>query len=409
MMLLQHTRQIIRDLRSQKMRTFMTLFGIVWGSVAIILLITVGRGFHKFSSKAAHGIGESICILWGGRTSMAYKGFPRGKQVGLRLEDADRLREKIPELRGISPEFSRDVKIRVGRQEYTTGISGVLPVWGTMRNQIAQPGGRFLNQLDEDRRRRVVFIGNEVERDLFGEGNGLGKTMLINSTPFLVIGILQEKIQNASYNSGDARRIVIPASTYQGIFGARYPNNLIFQARQAEWTETVKTKVYQVMAQAHQFHPDDKEALWIWDTTQMDKFFNTFFLGFTLFLGIVGSMTLIVGGIGVSNIMYVVVEERTREIGIKKALGAKKRLILGQYLLETFLIVSIGGAIGFIISSAAVVGTNFLPIQKFVGTITLEPLVALITAVILGLIAFIAGFFPARRAASLDPVLAMRK
>ncbi|MCF7796462.1 MAG: ABC transporter permease [Lentisphaeria bacterium] len=409
MMLLQHIRQIIRDLRSQKMRTFMTLFGIVWGSVAIILLITVGRGFHKFSSKAAHGIGEGICILWGGRTSMPYKGFPRGKQVGLRLEDVVRLREKIPELRGISPEFSRDVRIRVGRQEYSTGISGVLPVWGDMRNQIPQQGGRFINALDEKNRRRVVFIGNEVERDLFGAGKGLGETMFINSTPFLVIGILQEKIQNASYNSGDGRRIVIPASTYQGIFGARYPNNVIFQARQPEWTETVKNKVYQVMSQTHQFHPADKEALWIWDTTEMDKFFNSFFLGFTLFLGIVGSMTLIVGGIGVSNIMYVVVEERTREIGIKKALGAKKRLILGQYLLETFLIVTLGGTIGFLISGAAVVGANFLPIEKFVGTLTLEPIVAVVTAAILGLIAFIAGFFPARKAARLDPVMAMRK
>lgn len=409
MMLLQHIRQIIRDLRSQKMRTFMTLFGIVWGSVAIIILITVGRGFHKFSSKAAHGIGEGICILWGGRTSMPYKGFPRGKQIGLRLEDVDRLREKIPELQGISPEFSRNVKIRVGRQEYATGISGVLPVWGDMRNQIPQAGGRFLNHLDEEYRRRVVFIGNEVERDLFGEGHGLGQTMFINSTPFLVIGVLQDKIQNASYNSGDGRRIVIPASTYQSIFGARHPNNVIFQARQVEWTETVKNKVYQVMSQAQQFHPDDKEALWIWDTTEMDKFFNTFFLGFTLFLGIVGSMTLIVGGIGVSNIMYVVVEERTKEIGVKKALGAKKRLILGQYLLETFIIVTLGGIIGFVISAAAVAGANLLPIQKFVGSITLEPMVALVTALILGLIAFIAGFFPARRAASLDPVWAMRK
>jgi putative ABC transport system permease protein len=409
MMFWKNILQLFRDMRHQKLRTALTLFGIVWGSVAIILLLTFGQGLYQVSSKAAHGMGESICIIWPGRTSIPYEGLPRGRFIGFQERDVELLRQQITEIRYISPEYSRDVKVRVGKESYTAPLSGVYPEYQYMRNMIAMPGGRFINDLDQEYRRRVVFIGNGVEKDLFGVGNGLGKYIEINSTPFRVIGVLKDKIQNSNYNNMDSDQIFIPSATYAGIFGDRYINNMILQADKVEYTDQMKAKTYQVLGRKHRFDPDDKEALGIWDTTEMDKFFNTFFKGFSIFLAIVGSMTLIVGGIGVSNIMHVVVEERTREIGIKKALGAKNRLILGQFLMETIFIVAVGGMVGFLISYGIISLVNLLNLQKYVGELGISPLVWIFTVLILGTIGLISGWFPARRAARLDPVAAIRK
>ncbi|MFZ0391778.1 MAG: ABC transporter permease [Calditrichia bacterium] len=401
--------QLFRDVKHQKLRTTLTVFGIVWGSVAIILLLTFGRGLYQVSMKAAHGMGEGICIMWPGRTSMTYQGMPRGRFIRFKEEDAAFLKKQIPELGLISPEYSSNVSVRVGKEGYMSNISGVYPSFKELRNMVPRQGGRFINQLDLQQRRRSVFIGNEVENDLFGEGQGLGKTIMISGSPFTVVGVLQEKIQNSNYNGSDGSRIVIPATTYQGIFGSQYINNMVFQADRIELTEHIKNRVYQVLGRRYRFNPEDREALAIWDTTMMDEFFNTFFTGFSIFLAIVGSMTLIVGGIGVSNIMNVVVEERTREIGIKKALGGKNRMILGQFLLETLLIVALGGILGYLISLTIVSVVNLLDLQKYIGTLTISPLITLITVMLLGLIGLIAGWFPARRAAKMDPVLAIRK
>jgi len=401
--------QLFRDLRHQKLRTVLTLFGIIWGSVAIILLLTFGGALKSFSIKSAHGLGEGICIMWGGRTSKPYVGFNKGRYIGFRESDIRIMHEQIPELGLISPEYSRNVRVRVGKEGYMTRISGVYPEFQDLRNIIPEMGGRFINPRDMKQRRRVVFIGNQVEKDLFGAGKGLEEKIYINSIPFLVIGVLKEKIQNSNYNGGDDERIIIPASTYSSIFGDQYLSNMVYKATDVRYTEQMKKEVYRVLGKVHKFDPGDTEALAIWDTTSMEKFFNQFFGGFTIFLGIVGCMTLIVGGIGVSNIMNVVVEERTREIGIKKALGAKRRYILGQYLMETLIITGLGGIVGFFLSAGIVTLANMFHLEKYVGTLHISPFVALATGSILSLIGLIAGWFPARRAAGLDPVLAIRK
>ncbi|MCF7805004.1 MAG: ABC transporter permease [Candidatus Marinimicrobia bacterium] len=401
--------QLFRDLRHQKLRTVLTLFGIIWGAVAIILLLTFGEAFYAFSLKASHGMGEGICIMWGGRTSKPYQGFNRGRYIRFQESDIRVMRQQIPELGEISPEYSRNVRVRVGTEGYSANLSAVYPEFQQMRNMIAAEGGRFLNQLDMKQRRRVVFIGDQVEEDLFGIGEALGESIYINAIPFQVIGVLKPKIQNSNYNGGDDGRILIPASTYRGIYGDRYLSNMVYRATDVRFTEQLKDKVYQVLGKRHKFDPTDREALAIWDTSGNEKFFKTFFSGFIIFLGIVGGMTLIVGGIGVSNIMNVVVEERTREIGIKKALGAKKRYVLGQYLMETLVITGIGGVIGYSLSTAIVFAGNMFPIQEFVGVLQISPLVSAITIIVLGAIGLIAGWFPARRAANLDPVIAIRK
>ncbi|HMA61314.1 MAG TPA: ABC transporter permease [bacterium] len=399
--------QIFRELKKQKLRTFLTLFGIIWGTVSVILLLAFGFAIKANTSKAMHGLGESICIMWAGKTSISHAGFPKGRDIHFYNGDAEFVRQQVPLVGKISPQYTSTVTTRVRDKKQSFQISGVLPEFTDMRNLIPRQGGRFLNPIDEQKRRRVVFIGFDVEEKMFGKGQGLGKTLYIEGMPFTVVGVLIEKQQNSSYNGRDKDSIFMPKNTYLGIYGDRFIDTIICKADKVEYTDQMKEQIQQAFSRKYRFHPDDTEALSIWDTTDNEKFLNTFFGGFNIFLGIVGVMTLIVGGIGISNIMYVIVEERTTEIGIKRAVGAKKHVILFQYLVETFIIAAIGTIIGFLISLGVILLVNQLPIQDAVGVLELQPLISAITVGIIILITLAAGWGPARRASNLDPVLAI--
>jgi putative ABC transport system permease protein len=261
--------------------------------------------------------------------------------------------------------------------------------------------------VDVDRRRRVVFLGDKLKTDLFGESDALGKTVMIDNIPFLVIGVMEKKAQDSSYSGRDQDKAFIPGTTFQGLFTERYVDNFIFQAKEPGQVPEVTRKVYDVLARRKNFDPKDKEAIGMWDTTEAEKFFAVFFGTFRAFLGIIGSFTLLVGGIGVSNIMYVVVEERTREIGVKLAVGAKPAFILQQFLLETLTLTAIGGALGFAIT-LGVMAVFPASLDEYVGTPEASPIVILTTTALLGVIGFVAGYFPARRASLLDPVVALK-
>jgi putative ABC transport system permease protein len=289
----------------------------------------------------------------------------------------------------------------------TPQISANSPIFAAMRNVIPAEGGRYVNDLDMDRRRRVVFLGDALKKDLFGDAAAVGQTLMIDNVPFLVIGVLETKAQDSSYSGRDKDKAFLPETTYRGLFTERYYENFIFQARQAGQVPQVTRRVYEVLGRRHKFDPDDKEAIGMWDTTEAEKFFSVFFGVFRAFLGIIGSFTLIVGGIGVSNIMYVVVEERTREVGIKLAVGAKPAYIQRQFLLETLTLTAVGGALGFLVT-LGVIAVFPAQLDEYVGTPEASPVVILTTAALLGVIGTVAGYFPARRASLLDPVQALK-
>jgi putative ABC transport system permease protein len=253
----------------------------------------------------------------------------------------------------------------------------------------------------------VVFLGDKLKEDLFKDEEAVGRTVMIDNVPFLVIGVMQEKAQDSSYGGRDTNKAFLPESTYRGLFGERYVENFIFQAADPSRTEAVTARVYEVLGRRLKFDPRDKEAVGTWDTTEAEKFFKVFFGTFRAFLAIIGSFTLIVGGIGVSNIMYVVVEERTKEIGLKMAVGARPRYILVQFLVETLTLTAAGGLLGFLIT-LGVVAVFPAALDEYVGTPEASPVVILTTTVLLGLVGLLAGYFPARRAASLEPAVALK-
>lgn len=403
--------QFLQDVRAQKLRTTLTILGITWGTVAVVVLLAFGSGLERQNRKNMHGMGDGIVVLLGGRTTIPYQGFPDGRGISLRAEDADVLRQEISDIAEISPEYrTSGVPVRRGTAITTPTVTGIDPIYGDMRNIIPEPGGRFINELDVIGRRRVLVLGDEIKRLLFGDAEAVGATVYVGETPFTVVGVMMPKTQNSSYFSRDKDRVFMPSSTFRSVFGHVYLSNIVYRPSDATRSEAVEEQVYQTLGRKHRFDPADEDALSVWDTNEADKFMSYFFLGFNLFLGIIGSFTMTVGGIGVANIMYVVVRERTLEIGIKRSVGARKRDVLFQVFLESFLIVAIGAMFGMLISIGLVESLAYLPegAKEVVGTPTLSPAVLVTTMSLLAAIAFLAGFFPARRAARLDPVDCLR-
>ena len=401
-------REFLTDLRRQKLRTTLTILGITWGTVAVVVLLAFGSGLEKQMKRNARGIGESVVILTPGTTTLPFNGFPEGRRISLDEGDVSALRSEVDGIQRISPEYGRWIPVRRDRQIASPFVSGIYPEYAEMRNVFAAQGGRFFNEQDMQRRRRVAFIGDELAQLLFAGADPVGEIMYIGSTPFTVIGVMQHKTQNSSYQSRDQDRVFIPSTTYASIFGEVRVQRILYQPADPSRSEELRSEVSQLLAGRRGYDPEDRDAVYVWDTGENMKMFHYLFMGFNIFLGVVGSFTLIVGGVGVANIMYIVVRERTREIGIKRALGATRRNILTQIFAETTLVVAVGAAFGLVISALMVAVAGMLPIQDQVGTPEMSPLVVGITMALLGVVAFFAGLFPARRAASLDPVESLR-
>jgi len=406
-------REILSYLGQYKARTAMTMFGIIWGTMTVILLLSFGVGVRKQMSKNMHGIGEQIAIVWPGRTSIPFEGYGRDRRIRLTEDDMELLRREVKGIRRISPEFSKwRSTVRLGDKINQPNITGIIPEYGIMRNIWPEPGGRFINDLDNQYRRRVAFLGNRLRDFLFGEkADVIGKYVYIDETPFLVIGVMREKTQPSSYNQRDRDRAFIPMTTHKAMFGYTYVSNFIYQIYDPMGREAVQKDVYTVLGKKYKFDPNDSETLWIWDTSSMDEFIFYFTLGFNIFMGLIGVITLIVGGIGLANIMYVVVQERTNEIGVRRSVGARRGNIFRQFIFEAFVVIGIGAFIGFLIAFTLITLIAALPLGDFkesVGTPEFNPLVAIVTVLILGSVGFLAGFFPARRAARLRVIDCLR-
>jgi len=400
--------EFITDLKAQKLRAFLTMFGIIWGTVAIVVLVAFGVGFRKQTVANMHGIGEGLAIVWPGKTTKPYAGYGIGRSLSFVEEDTKLVAAQVPNVSGISPEYGKRTVTRVGENILTPLISGVNVVYGDIRNINPEAGGRYINTLDLQERRRVAVIGDKVKEFLFADQNAVGKTIFIGLTPFTVIGVMQKKTQPSSYNSRDQDRIFIPLTTFESVYGTVYLNNIIYQVKDPRLGEETSKQVREALSKKYRFDPTDQNAVWIWDTTDFDRLAFYMFLGINIFLGLIGSFTLGVAGLGVANIMFIVVQERIKEIGVKRAVGATKINILFQFFSETFFIVFTGSAIGFIISYGIIAALNYLPIKEYVGTPVLSMEVVIVTVVVLVAVGLLSGLMPARRASNLDVVECLR-
>jgi putative ABC transport system permease protein len=400
--------QLWRDLKAQRLRSGLTLFGLAWGTFCVVVLLAFGKGLQEFQYQQQAALGENMLLLWTARTSLPFEGLPRGRYIQLEDADADAIARDVSRVTAISPEYSGNTSAKGPKGESGVIISGVRPCYGDMRNIEPEPGGRFLSARDEAERRRVCVIGFQVKEDTFGDQPALGQALLMDGIPFIVIGTVAKKQQDSNYNGPDDGHVFIPSSTAVASLGLRKPDNLVIGLAGRAKGKEVIPEIRSVLARHHRFDPADEEALMVWDVGEMLVMFQNIFVGFRAFLSILGSFTLAVAAIGVANTMSMVVEDRTPHIGISMALGARRRWILGQVLMETVCFTVTGGALGVAFASLVVWAAGFLPFKEYIGTPQISSFTALFTAGMLGICGILAGIGPARRAAALSPAEALR-
>jgi putative ABC transport system permease protein len=401
------------DFRKQKKRASLTVAAIVWGTMSILLLLAFGQGLKEQLDRNQRGMGENIMVIWGGQSSIPFQGLPRGRRTRFLPEDLNLIKSSIPEVGEAGAEYSQwGIDLVYGRKVLSEHVCGVYPCYQDIR-ALYPAKGRFIDQTDMQLRRRVIFLGEKLAGRLFGDEDPIGKTIQVSGSPFTVIGVGTKKTQMGMYGGPDADMGAMPSTTFGAIYGNKYFNNLVVQPRSDQLNKVVESRLYQVLGAKYKFDPTDKQALSIWDTIEGRKEMAKIMIGMQIFMGIIGAMTLLIAGVGVANIMYVVIRERTKEIGVKMALGAKPSTIHNLFLLEALVICFSGGAIGIYVSQLLCDLMSLIPrnpdsTMSWLGNPRISLPIGLITVSILAIIGIISGYFPARKAASLNPAETLR-
>jgi putative ABC transport system permease protein len=410
-------RQAIATFRAHKMRTFLTMFGIVWGISSVILLVGLGRGFVVDQKKHMETLGKDLVIMWGGRTSSQVGGRAAGREIPLNVDDAILIRDECYLVKNVSPELRRTIPEVSQFNLANRGVVGMWPSYQDFRS-LKVSEGRLITDDDEREGRRVLVLGSKAYRQLFPGQPAIGATVLVKSVPYSVIGILQEKKQNSNYSGPDNDYLFAPYSSISRDFpppekpGAGitrgYLDDIVFEVADPEDHEAAVLQVRRTIGRVRHFDALDKDALFIWDTMDGAKQLAKIFGVVTLFFGCVAIVTLCLGGIGVMNIMLVSVTERTREIGMRKAVGATKRDILRQFFAESAMLTLVSGVLGLSAGIGICVAMVVVPLPDFVPHPIVSPISIIASILTLSLITVTAGMYPAQRAAEMTPVESLR-
>jgi putative ABC transport system permease protein len=410
-------RDLLRDtlatLWGHKRRTLLTMFGIAWGIISITLMVAAGEGLGRGIQKQQENFGKDVMIVFAGRTSMQAGGTRSGRPVHWMEDDYKEVAKESPACKYVMPELGNNVKVHSAFNSGDLDVVGSLPPFTEIRSiTIAQ--GRFYNYEDNEEARRVAFIGSDTKKQLFADHDAMGQTIELNGIPYVVIGVMKTKDQNSSYDGVDIRKIFIPFNSMKRDFPNKPPaaEHSVDRILAAPWSlETHPDCVRQIrrtLGRLHDFDPRDEEAASIWDTVKNAQANRMIFVGMEVFMGAVGVATIFLGGLGVMNVMLVSVRERTREIGVRKALGATRKSILRQFFLETVIVVFISGGAGLIISYGLCGLVSLLPKVPYFDGLDASWKLAVLTISLLGVIAVLSALYPANRAASVDPIEALR-
>ena len=415
MNLVETLRQTLATFRAHKMRSFLTMFGIIWGIASVILLVGLGRGFSVDEKQRMETLGKDLVILWAGRTSSQVGGLAAGREIVLTVDDARLIRDECYLVKSVSPELQRTIPEVSQFNSANRVVRGIWPSFQEFRSlTIAE--GRFLSEEDEAESRRVVVLGSSARQQLFSGKPALGAGLAIKGVPYTVIGVLAYKKQGASYNGVDNDSLFAPYSAAARDFPKPekpgivrgYLDDIALQVANPEQHDEAVQQVRRALGRTHHFEETDKDAIFVWDTLKAAELFQNIFRVVTIFFGCVAIVTLCLGGIGVMNIMLVSVTERTREIGVRKALGATRRDILRQFFAESAILTLVSGVLGLILGVGLCLGMAAVPLPDFVPHPIVSGASIVVSVLTLSAITLTAGMYPAQRAAEMMPVDSLR-
>jgi len=411
---------MIRDLlqesydamRHNRRRSALTMLGMAWGIATVVLLLAYGDGVGRACASIFANFGTRLFVVVPGRSTMQAGGQKAGVPLRITLDDLDLLTTNIPQITHITPSCSKDATVQYDTRSYNMSVNGEYPNTVVIRAwSLAQ--GRFYNPEDQNQRARVAVIGSDTREKLFSGRNPMGEHIRIDGISFEVVGVLNPKMQAGDENLN--RIVYVPFTTMSDLKDNHYLDSILFTYETNDY-ERIEQSVRFIMAQEHRFNPADRRALYVFNLMEQVHKLELITLGLKILLGFIGTLTLGIGGVGLMNIMLVSVTQRTREIGIEKALGARRRYIFLQFLTEALTITFVGGLLGVILAYAVSFSVGRLTLYSAVSKnaeagdilLMINPLTLIIAILILSVVGLISGMVPAIRAARLDPIEALR-